>query len=124
MGCQLASSALVNLLLKPVFGRVRPDPAGVAAPRALPRPPRGHSFPSGHAASAAAFAVGAAAESPALGAALVPLALGVGYSRVHVGAHRPSDVIAGLAVGSTLALAARRRRSAVLAGAERNPHPT
>ncbi|MGY1749198.1 phosphatase PAP2 family protein [Modestobacter sp. SYSU DS0511] len=107
VGSQLVTSALVNLLLKRLFGRVRPDLAAVATSRALPRAPHTPSFPSGHAASAAAFTTGAALESPALGALLGPVALGVGYSRVHVGVHYPGDVVAGFAVGSTLALASQ-----------------
>src|SRR6185503_4355245 len=63
------------------------------------------SFPSGHSSSAAAFVTGVAMESPLAGAALAPLALGVGYSRVHVGVHYPGDVVAGLAAGSAVALA-------------------
>ncbi|MGY1840900.1 MULTISPECIES: phosphatase PAP2 family protein [unclassified Modestobacter] len=107
VGSQLVSSALVNLVLKRLFHRVRPDLTTVATSRALRRAPHTPSFPSGHAASAAAFATGAALESPALGALLAPVALGVGYSRVHVGVHYPGDVVAGFAVGSTLALASQ-----------------
>jgi undecaprenyl-diphosphatase len=44
-------------------------------------------------------------ESPLAGAALAPVALGVGYSRVHVGVHYPGDVVAGLAVGGAVAVA-------------------
>ncbi|MDP5183772.1 phosphatase PAP2 family protein [Blastococcus sp. BMG 814] len=62
------------------------------------------SFPSGHPGSAAAFVTGLALESPGAGAALAPLALGIGYSRVHY----PGDVLAGLAVGGAVAASARR----------------
>jgi diacylglycerol kinase family enzyme len=65
------------------------------------------SFPSGHAASAAAFAAGATMEFPAAGAVLVPLAAAVCYSRVHVGVHHRSDVWAGAALGVTLAVIGR-----------------
>ena len=44
-------------------------------------------------------------ESPLAGAALAPVAVGVGYSRVHVGVHYPGDVVAGLAVGGAVAVA-------------------
>ena len=105
LGSMALSSALVNVVLKRLFGRVRPDLAAVADSRTLRRAPHTLSFPSGHSASAAAFAAGVALESPAAGALLAPVALGVGYSRVHVGVHYPGDVAAGLAVGGAIALA-------------------
>ena len=107
VGSLLVSSALVNVVLKPVFGRVRPDVAGVLQGRALDRSLDTLSFPSGHAASAAAFATGVAMESPWVGALAAPVALGVGYSRVHVGVHYPGDVVAGMAVGAAVAAASQ-----------------
>ncbi|SDF63331.1 bifunctional phosphatase PAP2/diacylglycerol kinase family protein [Klenkia brasiliensis] len=107
VGSLLVSSALVNVVLKPVFGRVRPDPRGLAPGRSLDRSLDTLSFPSGHSASAAAFATGVALESPWAGALVAPVALGVGYSRVHVGVHYPGDVLAGMAVGGAVALATR-----------------
>ena len=47
--------------------------------------PSSRTFPSGHSASAAAFTAGVALESPRVGAALAPVALGVAYSRLHTG---------------------------------------
>ncbi len=108
VGSLALSSALVNVVLKRLFQRGRPDPAAVSPTRALRRSLDSHSFPSGHSASAAAFATGVALESPALGALIAPVALGVGYSRVHVGVHYPGDVAAGMAVGSAVALATQR----------------
>ncbi len=105
VGSMWASSALVNLGLKRYFGRVRPDIEGHHTARRLPRQLSSHSFPSGHSSSAAAFVTGVAMENSLAGAALAPLAVGVGYSRVHVGAHYPGDVVAGLAVGGAVAAA-------------------
>jgi diacylglycerol kinase family enzyme/membrane-associated phospholipid phosphatase len=99
------SSLLVNAVLKQIFGRIRPDMANLQAHRTLRRSPVTLSFPSGHSSSAAAFVTGVAMESPLAGAALAPIALGVGYSRVHVGVHYPGDVVAGLAVGGAVAVA-------------------
>src|SRR5688500_10026472 len=105
LGSMAFSSALVNMLVKRYFGRVRPDLENLQSHRRLRREPGSLSFPSGHSSSAAAFVTGLAMESPLAGAALAPVALGVGYSRVHVGVHYPGDVVAGLAVGGAVAAA-------------------
>ncbi|MGY1635546.1 bifunctional phosphatase PAP2/diacylglycerol kinase family protein [Geodermatophilus sp. SYSU D00742] len=105
LGSMAVSSAVVNAVLKRVFGRRRPDLGGHHVDRLLRRSLTTHSFPSGHASSAAAFTTGVALECPAAGVALAPVALTVGYSRVHVGVHYPGDVVAGLAVGTAVAVA-------------------
>jgi undecaprenyl-diphosphatase len=61
--------------------------------------PRSSSFPSGHSATAFAFATGTCVELPVLVPVLVPLAIAVAYSRIHTGVHYPSDVAAGAAIG-------------------------
>lgn len=99
----LAASALTNLIAKRVFGGDRPLLADVPIGRHLPKPPVTPSFPSGHSASAAAFAAGVALESPGLGATLAPAALGVAYSRLHTGAHWLSDVVGGILLGAGIA---------------------
>jgi undecaprenyl-diphosphatase len=63
------------------------------------RMPRSTSFPSGHSATAFAFATGACAELPALAPVLFPLAGAVAYSRVYTRVHYPSDVAAGAGIG-------------------------
>jgi undecaprenyl-diphosphatase len=107
LGSLLFSSAVVNVVLKRIFGRVRPDMENLQSGRRLRREPGSLSFPSGHSSSAAAFVTGVAMESPLAGAALAPVALGVGYSRVHVGVHYPGDVVAGLAMGTAVAVASQ-----------------
>ncbi|MFP3380394.1 phosphatase PAP2 family protein, partial [Bacillus sp. SIMBA_069] len=74
-----------------------------------------------HTASAAAFAIGVALEWPAAGAALAPLAAGVGYSRLHTGAHWLSDVAGGAAIGAGAALALKALAPAVKRGVPRDP---
>ena len=108
VAAQGVSSLIVNEVLKRLFGRVRPDMANLRTERTLRRAPGTLSFPSGHSSSAAAFVTGVGLEAPAVGAVLAPVALGVGYSRVHVGVHYPGDVVAGLAIGTGVALAGRR----------------
>ena len=99
----LAGAGLLNWLLKFSFARVRPE-AFFDYP--LPGSP---SFPSGHALYAASVFGGLAALLSArlkhhwlriavwTGAAL--LATLVGLSRVYLGVHYPSDVLAGYSVG-------------------------
>jgi undecaprenyl-diphosphatase len=65
--------------------------------------PRSPSFPSGHAASAVAFASGAGRVSRAASLPLHALAALVGYSRVHTGVHYPSDVMVGALTGAAIA---------------------
>ena len=72
------------------------------------RVPRSPSFPSGHAASAAAFAVGAIIELPALAVPLGALAGAVGYSGIYAGIHYPGDVLAGAIAGAGIAFAGAR----------------
>jgi undecaprenyl-diphosphatase len=74
--------------------------------------PHSTSWPSGHAASAFAFATAAGAASPWAGAPLAALAALIAYSRVHTGVHYPLDVIAGAVAGiaaAPVAAAATRR---------------
>jgi diacylglycerol kinase family enzyme/membrane-associated phospholipid phosphatase len=103
-----AASATANGVLKPLLPRRRPAAAELPAYQTIRNPPTSSSFPSGHAASAAAFMTAVAMESPKLGLAVAPLAASVAYSRVHVGVHWASDVVAGAALGSGIALATHR----------------
>jgi membrane-associated phospholipid phosphatase len=103
------TSAVVNLVLKPLGRRRRPDRVTHEVPLARQvRMPHSTSFPSGHAASAFAFATGVATASPEAGIPLYGAASIVAYSRVHTGVHYPLDVIVGAVTGVALApLAAR-----------------
>jgi membrane-associated phospholipid phosphatase len=109
------ASASANGLAKLSVRRVRPPLAVVPLVRRVHRVPVTTSFPSGHAASAAAFTVGVALEAPELAVPVGALAAGVAASRVWTGAHYPGDVVAGVAIGTAaslaLALVGRRRRA-------------
>ncbi len=65
--------------------------------------PRSTSFPSGHSASAFAFASAASAPLPGMGGLLQMAAAMVAYSRVHTGVHYPVDVVVGSLIGSAIA---------------------
>lgn len=103
-----AASFVSNSLIKPLVGRRRPDPERTVIARRIGKVPWTSSFPSGHSASAGAFATGAILELPAAAPVLVPLAAAVAYSRVHVGVHYRSDVVVGSAIGIGLALIGKR----------------
>jgi len=75
---------------------------------ALIRTPRSTSFPSGHSASAFAFATATCIELPGVAPLVVPLACAVAYSRVYTGVHYPSDVAAGAAIGVASGVIATR----------------
>lgn len=122
------TSAVVNLVLKPLGARRRPDrelhDVPVARQVAMPR---STSFPSGHAASAFAFAAGVAADLPAAGIPLSAAAAVVAYSRVHTGVHYPADVIAGSVAGGSIApvsVALIRRRAPVSGAGRAAARPT
>ena len=101
-----ATSALVNLAIKPLGHRARPDRTGAGVPgRRQVRIPDSTSFPSGHSASAFAFATAISRDRPwvALGAGF--LAAAVAYSRVHTGVHYPGDTVIGSLIGASTGLA-------------------
>jgi membrane-associated phospholipid phosphatase len=99
-----ATSAFVNLVVKPLGRRPRPDRTGEEVPAARHvEMPESRSFPSGHTAAAVAFAGGVGSVLPAAGVPLHLLAALVGYSRVHTGVHYPGDVLAGAVIGAMVA---------------------
>lgn len=86
---------VINLLAKALLGRVRPALWVSLAPETTP------SFPSGHAMGSAAVVLALGlilAHSPRRWLLWLPGALfvlGVGISRMYLGVHYPSDVLAG-----------------------------
>lgn len=95
------TSALVNLGVKSLYARQRPDRAGAGVPdqRQVPMP-SSSSFPSGHSAAGFAFATAVGRELPWLGSGLRFAAAAVAYSRVHTGVHYPGDTVVGSLIGA------------------------
>jgi membrane-associated phospholipid phosphatase len=103
VGC-LAGAGLLNFLLKHLFERARPELFKVISET-------GYSFPSGHAMVSLCF-YGIAAYIFGRGisrlrgrlilyAIIVLLVAAIGISRVYLGVHYPSDVLAGYIAGGT-----------------------
>ena len=107
VGSIAVTSVFVNNGVKRLIARPRPSLRHVPAIRRLSAQPATTSFPSGHAASAFAFAVGASSELPAARIPLLALASAVAYSRVYVGVHYPLDVVVGAAAGAGLGYGSR-----------------
>ena len=98
------TAAVVNLGVKPLGRRSRPDRAVERVPVARHvRMPSSTSFPSGHSATAFAFATGVGHVLAPAAIPLHGLAALVAYSRVHTGVHYPGDVVAGALLGTVLA---------------------
>ena len=101
----LVAASLASGALKDLVGRVRP-PLAHDSLTALVTLPADPSFPSGHATSAFAAAGVVAAMHPRLRAPVLALAALVALSRVYLGVHYPTDVLAGALLGLAIAAVA------------------
>jgi undecaprenyl-diphosphatase len=93
---------MVYAVLKRVFVRERPfiRHRGISQAAA---PLDRYSFPSGHTLHAVSFAWQASVHFPQLAWWLVPLAAMIAVSRLILGLHYPTDVLAGAFIGACIA---------------------
>ena len=106
LGAAASLATMASQALKRSLTRARPD-SSINGFKALADNPDRFSFPSGHTAAAFAVAVAFLGEPYALGPLGLILALGIGLSRVYLGAHYPLDAGAGALLGTVAGLAAR-----------------
>ena len=98
-----AALLLGNLALKNLFARPRPCWLDESVPLLIARP-RDYSFPSGHTMAGAIGATILTAADRRFGWAAIPLAVLIAFSRIFLFVHYPTDVLAGILLGTLAAL--------------------
>lgn len=100
----IGSVVVNNLILKNLVGRVRPYEV-VEGLKLMVKEASDASFPSGHSGASFASAVAIFPHVPKKwGVALIVLATLIAFSRLYIGIHYPTDVIAGIIIGIVLGI--------------------
>lgn len=103
LGVGILTALLINfiindLFIKNIIRRVRPFNS-VAGLNVLIKPPKSFSFPSGHTSSFFACTTVIFNSSKKYGTIFLLMSFMMGFSRMYVGVHYPSDVLAGMIIG-------------------------
>ena len=102
-GCAMATALVLYLvagdcILKPLFARPRPCDIRPEMLTLVARP-HGWSFPSGHTASGFAAALALWFQNRRLGVPALVLAAFIGFTRLYLYVHFPTDILGGIALG-------------------------
>lgn len=106
-GTMIAAGILgvaIYKLLKATTARPRPFAVSRQIRWGIAAPLDEYSFPSGHSLHAACFTIITTSYYPELGWIFVPFAILVALSRVVLGLHYPSDVLAGALLGALIGI--------------------
>ncbi len=117
----VATAIIGNVILKNIFARLRPFV--VANFPIIISHPGGYSFPSGHTSSSFAAATALSLHYKKYAAAFYIVAALIGFSRIYLYVHYPSDVAAGAIVGVAVAIICHKiiqKRNNALGGALKN----
>lgn len=106
VAAMLTSTGIAQGPIKEIFRRRRPF-HDIVSDIVIGKRGSDHSFPSGHTAGSFAAATILSAAYPGATPALLAGAVGVGFSRIYLGHHYPSDVLAGAAIGAGIGAAYR-----------------
>jgi len=98
----LAISHIPVAIAKKLYPRIRPYLA-LPDTNTFRNPLSDHSFPSGHTTAAFATSIPFIAAIPELLPLFLSLSIIVGFSRIYLGLHYPSDVLAGVVIGTSVA---------------------
>ncbi len=101
----LLSLILCNLTIKPLVARTRPYDI-LKTIEIIIDAPHDYSFPSGHTSISFAGAVAVFAHNKKWGIGAIVFALLIGFSRLYLRVHFPTDVLAGALLGSFCAVLA------------------
>lgn len=103
----LINLLIVNVCVKPLVARTRPFDVNTAVKLILDAP-KDFSFPSGHTSASFASAVSIFLINKKWGSISLALAFLIGFSRMYLYVHFPSDVIMGAVFGTAAAFVSRR----------------